>query len=767
MLKSTDITNQEKISIVKTLFRGRKDAHGEGEGICKKEPITDQIILRHLTGKKRIGIYPLSPDIVDGNSCYFACVDIDTQDLNFAKDICFDLQHIGIPSYIEASRAKGYHVWTFFEDAVDAKIARGILQYAIGDRDTEIFPKQTTIGNGSYGNYINLPLFGSEVLQGKTAFLDSSTKYQPAENQWKFLQKIKKIGLDELTEICDDNFITMSEPSAAHETATDSSPEQKDEPTLKDEYDACEFFSHCRENAATLAEPLWYAMLSNLSRFENGEELAHQFSQEYPDYNEKETNKKFNHAKKASGPITCQTIAKRGFECPSLKRCKANAPAGLFVKITTETQKTNWTNANLPPHDDEKDLTASASIDLPSLPQECWRGGFYDYREALKQSTEACDEYHFSLYLAAAGLIIGRHSALYYGRKLYPNFYICNVGNTGESRKSSAAGFIIKMLEEVDDEMLILRHLATPEGLLKAMQNEMVDENEIPTGRRTLAFHNELASLIKKANHSSSSGLIERLTSLYDCPSVAENPTLVSPIQVARPFLTMIGLSTGAWLEDSLTERDIMGGFANRFLYFTGKTKAPIAFPEQPNEEYWEKAKMSLLDLRESTYSDGVIVTLDDQAHELWKHYYENEWKPRKYENETITALIQRIPDDVMKTAIVYARLERQEKIDWKILDAAIKVGEFSTDAIKSIFRLYGVNEYAITEAKVIDALKKLGGEASRSKLYKAVTGRISAHILQKNYESLANVGRVKLWTNTYHDKLGRPRSKAMVTLLS
>lgn len=784
------MTNQQKIEIFKDVFQGRQDAYGEGDGLCVKEIVSNTRLKAHLTGKKRIGIYPLSPDIQDGSGCLMACYDIDQNVRDIAEYLAFQLEHIEIPTYIEKSKSKGFHVWVFFSEVIDAKIARAILKYGllniiddlgITDEAIELFPKQTTIaeGNGdyAYGNYINLPLFGANVEDGKTVFLNPEADYKPYANQWQFLQSIKKVQPSELTEIMEAEEIEVGNEVQAKEEKKETTSSKQAEPdiNLSNSLNDCEFFRYCVENSQKLSEPLWYAMLSNIGRFKNGKKLAHELSRDYPNYTKKETNKKFDHAQNASGPITCSTIAKRGFKCPSIRRCKAQAPAGLFMKIETQQKakpkQDNWVSNDFEPSEDEKYQETPEERDIPSLPEECWRLGFDSYRKALANSTEACDEYHFLMYLVGAGLILKRHSAIIYGRKLYPNFYGCCVGNTGESRKSTAAGFMLDMLDELQEEtpfgefVKILRHLATPEGLLNEMCNVQQKEDDIPLSYSTLTFHNELASLMKKSQQSHASGLISRLTSLYDCPSMAENPTLAEPIQVLRPFLSMIGLSTANWLEDSLTERDVMGGFANRFLYVTGAPKPPIAFPDRPIESYWGKAKQALVYLVESTFEEGMYVELDDQAHDLWESFYDD-FKARTWPNLTIQAIIQRIPDNILKIALVYARLEDRQQIDWKMLDAAIKVGNFCIDSVKSIFRLYGANEYSIIEAKILDALKELGGETVRRILHQKLSGRISATILQRNLESLHAMGRLKLWKKEYQDSMGRNRSRDMITLL-
>lgn len=81
----------------------------------------------------------------------------------------------------------------------------------------------------------------------------------------------------------------------------------------------CEFIQHCKNNAATLSEHDWYAMITNLAVFEGGDKVIHQLSKSYPAYNPKETQDKINHyLESGTKPITCKTIAEKGFRCPKL-----------------------------------------------------------------------------------------------------------------------------------------------------------------------------------------------------------------------------------------------------------------------------------------------------------------------------------------------------------------------------------------------------------------------------------------------------------------
>ena len=95
---------------------------------------------------------------------------------------------------------------------------------------------------------------------------------------------------------------------------------------------ACEFMKHCKEDATTLSEPDWYAMISNLAQFDGGSAMIHELSKPYPGYSEINTQRKIEHYLASNTkPMTCQTIREHGFECPKLldHTCNCKAPASL------------------------------------------------------------------------------------------------------------------------------------------------------------------------------------------------------------------------------------------------------------------------------------------------------------------------------------------------------------------------------------------------------------------------------------------------------
>jgi hypothetical protein len=167
-----------------TLFRGRGDVYGHEEGRCVKETLSLEVFDNHLSGDQPIGTYPMVPH---KGKYYVAwgCCDIDYESYSDARKIQDALAVVHIPSWIERSRSKGYHVWVFATGLVPASDMRRVLLLAHQVADVparEVNPKQETLGPGQYGNYVRLPYPKSHADTGRRVVLkDEQNHYELAE----------------------------------------------------------------------------------------------------------------------------------------------------------------------------------------------------------------------------------------------------------------------------------------------------------------------------------------------------------------------------------------------------------------------------------------------------------------------------------------------------------------------------------------------------------------------------------------------------------
>jgi uncharacterized protein (DUF927 family) len=99
--------------------------------------------------------------------------------------------------------------------------------------------------------------------------------------------------------------------------------------------DKCTFCRYCRDNAAKLSEPEWYAMVTNIAPARDGVAMVHEISKPYPKYKKAETDEKIRHALAENKPHTCEYIKGRlGFK--NCTNCDVKSPVVHCVLTMAE-----------------------------------------------------------------------------------------------------------------------------------------------------------------------------------------------------------------------------------------------------------------------------------------------------------------------------------------------------------------------------------------------------------------------------------------------
>ena len=203
-------TTQQKLAIFQALFTGLQDVYGTydpetGRAWQVKQPVTREVLLHHLQGKRPYGVY-----LLVGDRTRAVAVDFDEDDTSPPMAFLQRVRHYGMEAYLERSKSKGWHAGVFAAlPGVPAAKARAVINAIlrdIGRPATEVFPKQDRLdGSTRWGNYIYAPLFGAMVAKGRTVFVDPENGLRPFPNQWDFLESIQRVPeaqLDRIVERC-------------------------------------------------------------------------------------------------------------------------------------------------------------------------------------------------------------------------------------------------------------------------------------------------------------------------------------------------------------------------------------------------------------------------------------------------------------------------------------------------------------------------------------------------------------------------------------
>jgi hypothetical protein len=168
--------------------------------------LTDEHIIKHLSGQHLIGLYPLLQD----NTSWFIAADFDEEGwVESARKFITACNEVSIPAYLERSRSgNGGHVWIFFEHPFPAyKSRKTVLSLLTSsgiisafDKNTSfdrLFPNQDYLSGKGLGNLIALPLNGISLQHGNSCFIDPSA-LQAYADQWQFIGQIKRTPVKQL-----------------------------------------------------------------------------------------------------------------------------------------------------------------------------------------------------------------------------------------------------------------------------------------------------------------------------------------------------------------------------------------------------------------------------------------------------------------------------------------------------------------------------------------------------------------------------------------
>ena len=143
----------------------------------------------------------------------------------------------------------------------------------------------------------------------------------------------------------------------------------------KELIDKCPFLQHCRDDAANLSEPMWYAAITNLAMTADGHDVVHEISKPYPKYSYRETEAKFRHAVEEDKPVTCDHIKNSlCFNCG--RDCGVKAPIAL-IRTDKRAGPQEWETPI--PFDEYK---------LPEFPIDALPPPIADYAIALAEHTQ-------------------------------------------------------------------------------------------------------------------------------------------------------------------------------------------------------------------------------------------------------------------------------------------------------------------------------------------------------------------------------------------
>lgn len=205
------------------------------------KPLTDEMIQRHFEGKATLGAYQLYDDMV-----LWLLLDFDAQKpeakssaLEMARLAWAQLDHLAVPAYLEDSGNKGYHLWVFLSAPAKAALLQELglrllnkirQDSEFAHVEVEVFPKQTKLVNGDFGNLVKLPLGIHQKTGRRCEFIRPDGAQ--IEDQQAFLLSIETFNPNELQAVIDEFEVVALQRQISETHIPDIIPEGKRDKTM-------------------------------------------------------------------------------------------------------------------------------------------------------------------------------------------------------------------------------------------------------------------------------------------------------------------------------------------------------------------------------------------------------------------------------------------------------------------------------------------------------------------------------------------------------
>ena len=354
-----------------------------------------------------------------------------------------------------------------------------------------------------------------------------------------------------------------------------------------------------------------------------------------------------------------------------------------------------------------------------ALSRPAWYDAAHRFNEAFGHCGNYPLAYVYAIFLGLSGHILGRRCFAEYGLPLYPNHYLCLVGPSALSRKSTALSVGLQSLGEDRVDMHPMRTLTTRSGLLLSMsQND----------GRGLVVLDELASITLK-RQDFASDLITTLVELYANPDSTDTYTRHNPIHVDNAFLTILSGSTIEWLRAGLTNATMLAGFGNRMTFVVGDPRPPKAWPNPPNLDSFGWQPLWRY--------KGKALRLSEDARPLWDKFYYSFEAQQATLPPLIRTLRERIPEKVIKAALVMAAWRGAKMIDDDLIGCAIDWGLYLQESLNSL-----TPSFEAEDKQVLAALHQ--GRDTRTKLFNTLSHTMSVKRVREAIGNLHWLGYIK-----------------------
>ncbi len=389
----------------------------------------------------------------------------------------------------------------------------------------------------------------------------------------------------------------------------------------------------------------------------------------------------------------------------------------------------------------EQTFTRSFERTIAPVPESAFYGWFNDYRNLMKNTTAAPDQFHLGSALVLASAMTNRrvvHS--YNSEALYTNIFVALIGRTGTTYKDTSMKRALEQFpyncppnRVVKPEFQFLRDISSQQGLIKNLSEKT----------NAVLKMSELTTMLRNAKRKGTETIIDALITAWD-GGVLENNSKGDPASADSYQLNVIAATQPGRLANEMTSEEIESGFANRWIYIFGSGKPPIAITDELDRDEAGRLNLELYD-RIGSYNRGTVLKLSNRSKELWVDWFEKDQASIRDDGDEDRADMRaRHANLIRKIALIYAISDGAPEIDDRHMQPAIEFISWMWGEVKAVMRSWGASLDIKLEERIREVLG--GGPMSRRDLQRRIGGnKFSARDFAITLEAMAKNRTVEI----------------------
>jgi len=303
---------------------------------------------------------------------------------------------------------------------------------------------------------------------------------------------------------------------------------------------------------------------------------------------------------------------------------------------------------------------------------------------------------NFLAYLSCA---IGRAPYLAVGNtNHHPRIFFLHVGRSGRGRKGDAVSLVLRIDEALRTQANDLAPqihrggLSSREGLAALIHDGYrIGQQEVPAieDKRLWVVESEFANVLQQSRRGGNT----LSAALRDCwDGVDLKPaTKSNQVHATAPHVCLSGAISPVELLSLVQQRDLLNGFANRFLLVWGERTQIQPFPKRTPQARMEalarRVAKVLAFVREETKqgSDPMLVVMAEAARSRYAELYQTELN-QDLGNTLVDNVLERRAPMLLRLAMILALADLQWQIEVQHVEAAMAWIRYATDSARFVF---------------------------------------------------------------------------------